>query len=174
MTRRSSRFSLRQIVLASLAAATLLIGLVCLWLYFPALRSAGISNGYACSRAHIYLPVRLDFKGCKTVTGVVTRVKIELDGDIHARLLPDKQFQNLLTSQNYKRQSGNLVIEDMCQHSPKDSIEIFAKLSCYHYKSPFQVPVVGKRYEITGNYVVDDWHGSWAEIHGLSELKQIK
>lgn len=173
MKRLFAQLHLPQKILIIVAAVMLIIGSVVLWLYFPTFINAGSANGYACSRAHIYIPIRLDFRGCKTVRGVVTRIKVEKDGDTHVRLQLDKQYKGLLTPQNYNRQAGNLVIEDMCQHGPKDATEIFAKLACYHYKSPFPSPIVGKRYEITGNYVIDDWHGSWAEIHGLSELKQL-
>ena len=155
------------IVLASATA------LAALFLYYPLLYNAGTSNGYSCSRSHIYLPTRLDYKGCKTVRGTIQRVKVELDGDSHVRLQLDKQFQGLLTKQNYQKQAGDLIIEDVCRHKPSDPIEIFAKLACHNYQSPFPSPIVGKRYEITGNYVVDDWHGSWAEIHGLAELKRL-
>ncbi len=147
-----------------------LIAAVLLWLNYPTLRKAGSSNGFNCSRAHIYIPRRLDYFGCKTVTGTVRFVKIEPDGDSHVLLDLDKQYKVLLTEQNYNKKQGYMVIEDTCHNQPK---ELLAKLVCYHYRSSLPNPVVGKRYEITGNYVVDDWHGSWAEIHGLSELKLL-
>ncbi len=147
-----------------------MFGALIFWLHYPAFRSAGSSNGYQCSRAHIYIPRRLDYFGCKTVTGTVKFAKIEPDGDSHVLLALDDQYEVLLTQQNYDRQQGFMVIEDTCHRQPK---EILAKLICRHFRSSLPDPVVGKRYEITGNYVVDDWHGSWAEIHGLSELKQI-
>ncbi len=168
-----SRLTAIQKILFFLAIFIVVIISLGLFLYFPLLRNAGSSNGYSCSRAHIYLPTRLDFKGCKTVTGTVRRVKIEQDGDSHYRLALDKQFQYLLTTHNYEKQDGNLVIEDTCHFEPKGNIEIAAKVTCRNHRSNFPTPIVGKRYEITGNYVIDDWHGSWAEIHGLSELKQL-
>ena len=173
MKQRLSDLSLVKKVLLILTASGLIIVVIGLFLYYPVFLKAGSSNGFNCSRAHIYLPTRLDFKGCKTVTGTVQRVKVELDGDTHVRLKLDKQFSPLLTPQNYKKQGGNLVIEDTCRGTPKDIIELPARLSCYHYRSKFPNPIVGKRYEITGNYVIDDWHGSWAELHGLAELKQL-
>ncbi|MBI3624295.1 hypothetical protein HY218_01540 [Candidatus Saccharibacteria bacterium] len=107
---------------------------------------------------------------CKTVTGTIEQIKVEADGDSHALLSLDAPYTELLTQQNYRQQRGYLVIEDTCHSSPKD---ILAKLICHHYRSSLSNSVVGKKYEITGNYVIDDWHGSWAEIHGLSELKQL-
>lgn len=140
------------------------------YLNFPLMQNAGISNGYPCSRAHIYIPRRLDFKGCKTVTGTIQMVKIEPDGDSHALLQLDDQYKLLLTRQNYDKQQGYLVIEDTCHSKPKD---VLAKLICHNYTSTLPNPELGKRYEITGNYVIDDWHGGWAEIHGVSELKLL-
>src|SRR5438132_13519610 len=83
-----------------------------LYLHYPLMQNAGHSNGYTCSRAHIYIPRRLDFKGCQTVTGTVMRYKIEPDGDAHALLALDGQYRWLLTPQNYQKQQGYLVIED--------------------------------------------------------------
>src|SRR5437868_4398150 len=122
MKQSLSKLRLWQKILIAVAAVVLLFGLAGLWLYFPALLSAGKSNGYTCSRAHIYIPRRLDFRGCKTVTGVITHIKVEKDGDIHVRLMLDKQFSGLLTRQNYKRQAGNLIVEDVCQHRAKDPL----------------------------------------------------
>lgn len=173
MKLRSNQISAKKKIIISLVFLISVVTLIGLVLYYPLFFNAGSSNGYSCSRAHIYLPTRLDFKGCKTVTGTIQRVRVELDGDTHVRLQLDKKFQSLLTQQNYQKQAGSLVLEDMCRHRPSDPIEIFAKLACHNYMSPFPNPIVGKRYEITGNYVIDDWHGSWAEIHGLSELKRI-
>ena len=148
---------------------TVVIGLV-IWLHFPLMQNAGSSNGYTCSRMHIYIPRRLDFKGCRTVTGTIKRFKIEPDGDSHALLMLDKQFTNMLTKQNYQKQEGYLVIEDTCHAKPKD---VLVHVVCLNYISQVPNPEEGKRYEITGNYVIDDWHGSWAEIHGVSELKKL-
>ncbi|HSX47569.1 MAG TPA: hypothetical protein VLF63_02230 [Patescibacteria group bacterium] len=157
------------LILSSIVTFISIIILI-FWLHFPALRNAGNSNGFKCSRSHIYIPRRLDYFGCKTIIGTVKFAKIEPDGDSHVLLDLDQQYKVLLTEQNYNRQQGYMVIEDTCHRKPK---EILAKLICHHYRSSLPDPVVGKRYEITGNYVVDDWHGSWAEIHGLSELKLL-
>ncbi len=153
-----------------LAILALLCG-VAFYLHYPLIQTAGSSNGYNCSRDHIYIPRRLDFRGCKTVTGTARKVKIEPDGDSHVLLELDSPYKGLLTKQNYDKQQGYLVIEDTCHHAPKD---ILVVLVCRGFRSSLPDPVVGQRYEITGNYVIDDWHGSWAEIHGLSELKPIK
>ncbi len=149
---------------------SLIVVLVVVWLHLPLIQSAGSSNSYKCSRDHIYIPTRLDFKGCKTVTGTIKNFKVEPDGDIHALMELDTQYKALLTKQNYYQQQGYLVIEDTCHARPKD---ILAVLVCRGYRSAFPEPKIGKRYEITGNYVIDDWHGSWSEIHGVSEMKQI-
>ncbi len=149
----------------------LLVSAVALYLHYPLLQKAGSSNGYNCSRDHIYIPRRLDFLGCKTIAGTVKWAKIEPDGDSHLLLDVDPPYKSLLTEQNYRKQQGYMVIEDTCHHSPRD---ILIVLICRGYRSSLPEPTVGQRYEITGNYVIDDWHGSWAEIHGLAELKLIK
>lgn len=148
----------------------ILISGLALWLHLPLLRNAGSSHGYNCTRMHIYIPRRLDFEGCRTVTGVIEQVKIEPDGDSHALLKLDEKYKDLLTKQNYQKQQGYLVIEDTCHAKPSD---ILVHLVCLNYVSRLPAPKLNKRYEITGNYVIDDWHGSWAEIHGLAELKQL-
>ncbi len=141
-----------------------------LWNYLPVNNHATSSNGYTCTKEHIYLPLRLQFKGCRTVTGTVERIKHEPDGDYHARLRVDWQYQLLLASRNYTQQSGDLVIEDVCFYTPA---ERFAKEACGDYRSPFPAPIVGKRYEITGNYAADWLHEGWTEIHGISEIKPL-
>ena len=151
-------------------SSIVLIGGIALWLHLPLLRNAGNSNGYNCSRMHIYLPRRLDFKGCRTVTGTIEQIKIEPDGDSHALLKLDDNYKNMLTQQNYAKQQGYLVIEDTCHAAPSN---VLVHLVCLNYASALPAPKLHGRYEITGNYVIDDWHGSWAEIHGLTELKLI-
>jgi len=146
------------------------IVIIAVWLHFPLTQNPGSSNGYECSRLHIYIPRRLDFKGCRTVTGTIKQIKIEQDGDSHALLMLDEKYNDMLTPQNYQQQQGYLVIEDTCHARPK---ELLAHFVCYNFVSSLPNPEVDKRYEITGNYVIDDWHGSWAEIHGLSELKPL-
>jgi hypothetical protein len=147
----------------------LIVG-VSTWLYSPILQNAGSSNGYDCSRMHIYIPRRLDFRGCRTVTGTIKQIKVEPDGDSHALLMLDDQFKSILTQQNYLKQQGYLVIEDTCHDKPND---LLIYLTCFNYVSKLPSPILNKRYEITGNYVIDDWHGSWAEIHGVAELKRL-
>ena len=159
----------RRILLVALIGGGLLLAIVA-WLHYPLTQDAGRSNGYNCSRAHIYIPKRLDFKGCRTVTGTIRYYKLEADGDSHASLQLDPQYKSMLTVQNYKKQGGYLVIEDTCHGRPH---ALLAKAVCRHYRSSLAAPEVGHRYEITGNYVIDDWHGSWAEIHGLAELRKL-
>jgi hypothetical protein len=165
-----SNYPKRHKILVITASIIVAIAGVVFWLHYPLVQSAGSSNGYACSRDHIYIPRRLDFKGCRTVTGVIKVVKFEPDGDIHASLQLDPQYRWMLTKQNYTKVRGYLVVEDTCHGEPKAPI---AKVVCRHYRSTLPTPELNHRYELTGNYVVDDWHGSWAEIHGLSEQKRL-
>lgn len=148
----------------------IIISMLVVWLHFPLTQNPGSSHGYDCSRMHIYLPTRLDFKGCRTVTGTIRRVKVEPDGDSHALLELDAQYTGLLTSQNYHLQHGYLVVEDTCHYQPSNFL---LHVVCLNYRSSLPNPIINNRYEITGNYVIDDWHGSWAEIHGVSELKPL-
>ncbi len=141
------------------------------WNYLPVATTETGSNGYICTKAHIYLQWRLKFLGCRTVTGKIEAIKHEPDGDYHALLRVDPQYQLLLSQANYTQKNGDMIIEDVCFYPSPDR---FAKESCENYKSPFSPPAVGKRYEITGNYVLDRVHGDWAEVHGLSELKEIR
>ena len=164
------KLKLRQKTIIVCAIILFVFGTLGLYLHFPILQNAGSSNGYTCSRVHIYIPRRLDFKGCKTVVGTIEHFKIEPDGDSHALLLLDTQYNGLLTKQNFQKQHGYLVIEDTCHGQPKD---ILSTLVCRNYRSSLPEPIIAMRYEITGNYVIDDWHGSWAEIHGVSEMKQL-
>jgi hypothetical protein len=163
----------KKLILLILAGAVVIAAPVFAWLIYPRIEDAGSSNGFECSRGHIYIPRRLDFKGCKTVTGVMTHFKIETDGDTHGRLKLDPRYEYLLTKQNYARQQGQLVIEDICHVKPRFSLTA-AAAACKGYRSPLPDPIIGQRYEITGNYVIDDWHGSWAEIHGIAEMKRIE
>lgn len=128
------------------------------------------SNGYTCTKAHIYLPERLSFHGCKTVTGRIVIFKQEPDGDYHAELALDWQYLPLLRPANWSRKNGHLIIEDVCYFPPSKEV---AESSCQNFRSPFGSPAIGQRYEITGNYVYDRLHGGWAELHGLAELKPI-
>ncbi len=159
----------RKVIAFTICFASVIIAMG-VWLHLPIIQDAGTSNGYKCNRMHIYIPRRLDFNGCRTVTGLIKQVKIEPDGDSHALLKLDDQYIGMLTPQNYQRQQGYLVIEDTCHAKPKD---ILVHLICLNFTSKLPNPETNKRYQITGNYVIDDWHGSWAEIHGLSELKQL-
>jgi len=116
---------------------------------------------------HIYRPSRLRLLGCRTVTGRVTAVRSEPDGDYHARLALDPPYAGLLTAANVRYQAGTLVVEEPCQHAvTQDS----AEQACAGYRSPWPRLTVGRRYRLTGNYVLDREHHDWAELHGLAEV----
>ncbi len=153
-----------------LAAMLLLFMALAIWTSIQFQTHSTHSNGYTCSKQHIYLPERLHFRGCKTVTGKIVAFKHEPDGDYHAELAIDWQYLPLLTLANWSKKHGHLVIEDVCFFPPSKEV---SEHSCHDYRSPFAAPVIGQRYEVTGNYVTDRLHGNWAEIHGLEELKPI-
>lgn len=121
-----------------------------------------------CNLDHVYHPQRLQQHGCVTVTGTVEGVRQEKDGDYHAILKVDSQYQYLLNSGNSK-QHNDLVIEDVCQYTVTQSDAISA---CQGYHSPFPIPKVGKRYSISGSWVTDTIH-SWNECHKLTDIHEI-
>ena len=99
------------------------------------------------------------------MTGVVLAVIHEPDGDVHVLLKLDPQYTKLLTPGN-AAQGGNLVVEDVCVYLPTQRDAVPA---CTGFKTPFRPFKVGHRYKVSGAYALDKNHGSWAEIHGLTE-----
>jgi hypothetical protein len=80
----------------------------------------------------------------KQVSGVVKKVKSELDGDIHIRLyIEDKE---LLTKNNEKYEDGCLVLEIICAKK-----SIFS--ACKNYKNNIPIPKVGDSIQVSGPYV---------------------
>ena len=119
---------------------------------------------------HVYNPARLQvIDSCKTVTGTIESIRTEADGDFHIRLKLDSQFSNLINSANIKGQHGDMVVEPICINPVTQADAISA---CQNYHQNIGVPPVGTHVEITGSYVLDREHGSWAEIHPVTSIKQ--
>jgi hypothetical protein len=121
---------------------------------------------------HVYHPQRLKvIDSCKTVSGVIQSIKKEQDGDYHIQLKLDSQFSSLINSANVKSQHGFLVLEPVCQGTVTQSD---AKSACANFKSTLTIPQKGSHVTVTGSYVLDLEHDSWAEIHPISSIKIIK
>ena len=96
----------------------------------------------------VYHPYRLTvLKPCRTVRGIVSSVRHELDGDYHVDVVPDHRFRRLLTGGNFTAQNGALVTEIM----PGQRLPI---------------PGEGERVAVFGTWVYDTAHG-WNEIHPI-------
>jgi hypothetical protein len=103
--------------------------------------------------AGVYHPDRLRvLDSCRRVTGTVTTVRTEEDGDVHLGIDLDPPYRGMLMEGNFSEQSGNLVVELM----PRDHGHLAE-------------PSVGDRVAVIGAYV-DDTEHSWAEIHPVFGL----
>lgn len=98
--------------------------------------------------AGVYHPVRLQvLDSCRTVTGTVTQVRSEPDGDFHINLTPDPGEEDVVNQRNLTVQKGALVIEVI----PADQRET----------AP---PLLRDHISVTGAFVLDRDHG-WLELH---------
>jgi hypothetical protein len=121
--------------------------------------------------ANVYHPYRLRvIEACATVSGSVTVVRHEDDGDIHFDLALDAQYANLLVPGNVSRQHGWLVIEIVPADGPGCTAgqPPRAPSGTYDYGictgASVATPAVGAHVAVTGPYVMDLAHG-WTEIH---------
>ncbi len=118
---------------------------------------------------HVYHPARLKvIRPCLTVTGTITHITREADGDIHIRLAPDPADRWTLQPANVTGQHGDLVLEPVCERPPTQAD---AKPACVGYRSTVVVPPVGARVQVSGSYVYDLGHGGWAEIHPVTSIE---
>ena len=119
---------------------------------------------------YIYHPDRLVvIKECTTVTGIVTAVISDPDGDYHIRLKLDAGQEDLLNGKNKTAQHGCLVVEIICAHkvTQKDAMK-----SCASCKNKIKKPNKGDHITVTGRLVTDNVHG-WNEIHPASSISLI-
>lgn len=117
---------------------------------------------------HVYHPDRLRLiDPCKTVSGTITRIRDEADGDYHVLLALDPQYRALLQPANTTGQLGDLVLEPICQNPPTQADAI---VPCQGTIAHIPIPPVGTHVIATGAYVYDLDHGGWAELHPLFEL----
>jgi len=109
----------------------------------------------------VYKPSRLQvLLTCQTITGTVTHVSHERDGDLHIRFHTDPKW---LSPVNYSAQHGDLVVEYM----PSD---------------PWPRPAVGDQLKLLCTYVADHDHGRkqpdgtvdyWHECHPVWGVQPV-
>jgi hypothetical protein len=120
---------------------------------------------------HVYNPSRLQVVDyCRSVSGVIESIRTERDGDFHIRVKLDPEFSDMINSANVKNQFGDLVLEPICVNPVTQPSAISA---CQDFHQNIEVPPVGSHVEITGSYVLDKEHGSWAEIHPVTSITTI-
>jgi hypothetical protein len=120
---------------------------------------------------HVYNPQRLKVvESCKIVTGIIESKRVEADGDYHIRLKLDPQYANLINQANVNGQLGDLVVEPICINRVT---QLDAISACQNFRQNIDIPAVGTHVQITGSYVLDKEHGSWAEIHPVTSITKI-
>ncbi len=96
--------------------------------------------------------------GCVTVEGVVvSHPNMVEDGDIVFDVELDPEYRYMLSTGSYVLRKGYIHVEIV----PEDRDEVY-------------VPMKGERVRITGAWVVDTDHGSWAEIHPAWRIEVIE
>ncbi|OLC36999.1 MAG: hypothetical protein AUH84_00205 [Thaumarchaeota archaeon 13_1_40CM_4_38_7] len=120
---------------------------------------------------HVYRPQRLNIiELCAQVTGTIENIRAEKDGDYHVRLALDPQYKDMINQANVEQQHGDIVLETICQNpiEQADAVE-----SCQGISDIINIPRVGTYVKVTGSYVLDLEHSSWAEIHPVSSIEVI-
>ncbi len=119
--------------------------------------------------SHVYHAYRLKvIEACKAVTGVITIIRKEPDGDYHILLNPDPEFAGMINAKNVSGEHGYLVLEPVCVNSVTQTDAVS---SCASFHSSVTVPPVGTHVRVLGAYVLDVDHG-WNEIHPVSSITQ--
>lgn len=116
---------------------------------------------------HVYHKDRLQVVyDCYTVTGTIEKIRKEKDGDDHILLHLDAGQESLLNEKNITEQHGDLVLEPIYVHPPKQADAI----ACYDgYTNHVMIPSVGDHVSVMGSYVKDTEHG-WMEIHPVTSI----
>jgi hypothetical protein len=137
---------------------------------------SGFAGAQTCDASlwkHVYHHNRLTvIKPCVTVTGVITFIRREKDGDLHTRLKLDLPYEDMINHVNAVRQKGNLVLEPMCTHKVSQAD---AQGACKGFHQAFPALTVGSHVRVTGAYVLDHERGhGWREIHPVSSIERIR
>jgi len=118
--------------------------------------------------SHVCNPYRLHLvESCITASGIIDNVIQEADGDYHVRLALDSQYSNLTNAANDQYQNSDLVVEIICALPITQSDAVSA---CQNYTNNITIPSVNDHITVTGPYVLDTDHYSWAEIHPVYTL----
>jgi hypothetical protein len=118
---------------------------------------------------HVHDVNRLQVRAtCITVTGVVTDLHPNDDGDYDIRLAVDPAYSNLLNSGNISNLNGHLQTEAICQ-APVQPTVTDAVRACTRFTGTVPIPAVGAHVQVTGTYVLDKEHG-WMEVHPITLL----
>ena len=121
--------------------------------------------------AGVYHPARLQVVNpCVTVSGTVTSIRNESDGDVHIGLDLDAPFKPLLNVDNVSPNGSMLVVELVPADRPGCVQGQPARPSTGTYDygtcsgASIATPSTGEHVAVTGPYVRDTVHG-WMEIH---------
>ncbi|HXP50772.1 MAG TPA: hypothetical protein VN922_12495 [Bacteroidia bacterium] len=118
---------------------------------------------------HVFEPDRLvKLQDTLTVTGTVTFVLAELDGDFHIRVRMDSDYVRL-SKKNFTRQDSCLIVEIICAHQAIFPISC----NCQNYTNKVPIPTVGAKVKVTGRLVFDKRH-KWTELHPVYEMHDEK
>ena len=119
---------------------------------------------------YVYDPGRLQvFAACRTVTGTVSDLHANTDGDYDIRITLDPPYATLINDANRTQLNGHLQVEAICQAAPTVAI---AKATCGSFVGAIAIPEPGQHISATGVYVLDTSHG-WMEIHPVSVIRVI-
>ena len=128
--------------------------------------------------ANVYHPTRLRvIDACRTVSGVVTVVRHEKDGDYHIDIALDPPFASLVNAKNISGQAGALVVEIIPADEPGCTTGQPPKpaTGTYDYGvctgANVVAPKGGDHIQVTGPYVLDTAHG-WMEIHPACNINE--
>jgi len=129
--------------------------------------------------SNVYHPYRLTvISACKTVTGVVTIIRREDDGDVHFDLKLDAPYSSLINGRNDSGQHGYLVAEIVPADGPGCTVGKPPRTSIGTYDygictgTSVTTPRLGAHVSITGPYVLDRQHG-WMEIHPVWRVNPL-
>lgn len=120
--------------------------------------------------ANVYHRQRLQvLSPCSTVSGQVSSVRREPDGDVHVDLAVDSAFRSMLVAGNTSHRHGWLLVEVVPADEPGcPAGQPVPATAGYDYGTctgaTVPTPTVGEQVWVTGPYVIDTVHG-WAEIH---------
>ncbi len=114
---------------------------------------------------YVNRPERLQLlRPCLRVTGTVSYLHIENDGDVHIRVRLDPPYQSLLVDGN-RAQGGNLVVEPVCYALPLQADVM--RLCASDPDRVSSIPQLGDHIWMEGRYVLDIGHTSFVELHPL-------